>query len=175
MGNYTSACDCNFMISPRMKSNKAARVIFPTGEIRQFQESVKAAEVMIECPNFFLVNSQSLNINRRFSALSADEELESGNVYAMFPMRRMNSMVTPADLAVLWMEANSASKQIGGKVSPELEKSGGEKSVVEEWRMPLLGAVPEVPEVPEFSYRLMVCRSRKPLLDTIAEETVFCR
>ncbi|KAI3717503.1 hypothetical protein L1987_69160 [Smallanthus sonchifolius] len=164
MGNYASSCNCNLMLSPRMKSNRAARVIFPAGEIRHFQEAVKAAEIMIECPNFFLVNSQSLNINRRFSPLSADEELESGNIYIMFPMRRMNSTVTPADVAVFWMAANSAAKRIGGKMY--LEKSGDEAD------HPLLEAVAEVPE---FSHRLVVCRSRKPLLDTIAEETVFCR
>ncbi|GKC94127.1 hypothetical protein Tco_1159569, partial [Tanacetum coccineum] len=73
MGNYASSC--NLMMLPRIKTNKAARVIFPSGEIRQYKEPVKAAEIMFECPNFFLVNSESLNINRRFSPLSADEEL----------------------------------------------------------------------------------------------------
>ncbi|KVI05408.1 uncharacterized protein LOC112524336 [Cynara cardunculus var. scolymus] len=159
MGNFVSAC--SFGISPRMKNNKAARVIFPTGEIRQFQDSVKAAEIMLDCPNFFLVNSQSLNINRRFSPLSADEDLESGNVYIMFPMRRVNSMITPADMAVFWMSANSAPKRISGKISPESTLGGNE---AEQPRL--------VVEVPEFSYRLAVSRSRKPFLDTITEEPV---
>ncbi|KAL4569400.1 hypothetical protein LXL04_025036 [Taraxacum kok-saghyz] len=161
MGNYTSACN-NFMTPPRIKSKKAARVIFPAGEIRQFQESVKAAEIMLECPNFFLVNSTSLNINRRFSPLSADEELESNNIYIMFSMRRLNSMITPADMAVFWMAANSAAKRILGRISPEMEKSGDANAAAEQRRV--------VVEVPEFSYRLAVCRSRKPLLDTITEE-----
>ncbi|CAI9275995.1 unnamed protein product [Lactuca saligna] len=166
MGNYASAC--NVMISPRIKSNKAARVMFPAGEIRQFQESVEAAEIMLECPNFFLVNSQSLNINRRFSPLSADEELESNNIYIMFPMRRLNSMITPADMAVFWMAANSAAKRISGRISPELEKNGDVNMVETEHRR-------VVAEVPEFSYRLAFCRSRKPSLDTITEEPGCCR
>ncbi|KAL8228969.1 hypothetical protein R6Q57_013869 [Mikania cordata] len=169
MGNYASSCNCNLTLSPRTKNNRAARVIFPAGEIRQFQELVNAAEIMIECPNFFLVNSQSLTINRRFSPLSADEELEPGNVYIMFPMRRINSVITPADMAMLWMAANAPAKRIAGKMPSSEEKSDGDR-----WKVPLLDAVAEV-EVPEFSHRLVICRSRKPLLDTIAEETVFCR
>ncbi|KAI3516688.1 hypothetical protein L1887_15647 [Cichorium endivia] len=166
MGNYVSAC--SLLISPRMNTNKAARVIFPTGEIRQYQDSVKAAEIMLECPNFFLVNSRSLNINRRFSPLSADEDLESGNVYIMFPMRRVNSMVTPADMAVFWMSANSAPKRISGKISPE-SIVGGDATVMmnNEAEQPRL-----VVEVSEFSHRLAVCRSKKPFLDTIKEEPI---
>ncbi|XP_076928262.1 uncharacterized protein LOC143592169 [Bidens hawaiensis] len=161
MGNYTSACDCNckLILSPRTKNTKSARVVFPSGEIRQFPDSAKAAEIMIECPTFFLVNSQSLSINRRFSPLSADEELESGNIYIMFLMRRLNLMVTPADMTVLWMAGNKR------MVSPESEKPVEDK-------VQLMDAVAETAE---FRHRMVVCRSRKPLLDTIAEETVFCR
>lgn len=157
MGNYTSSCNCNcnLIISPRAKNNKSIKVIFPSSDVRQYHGVVNAAEIMIECPDFFLVNSVSLNINKRFSPLSADEELEPGNVYVMFPMRRKNSMVTPADVWIDW------------KTCLESKESGDVK-------MPLLDGISEVPE-PEFSYRLVVCRSRKPLLDTIAEETVFCR
>ncbi|KAI3731584.1 hypothetical protein L1987_62773 [Smallanthus sonchifolius] len=167
MGNYASAC--NSMISPMMKSNKAARVIFPSGEIRQFRELIKAAEIMFETPSFFLVNSRSLNINRRFSPLSADEDLEPGNIYIMFPMRRVNSMVTPADMAVFWMAGNSAGKRISGRISPEVSQvtGGGGVKVAEQPRL--------VVEVPEFGYRVAVCRSRKPLLDTITEEPVCLR
>ncbi|XP_071735608.1 uncharacterized protein [Rutidosis leptorrhynchoides] len=167
MGNYASAC--SFMISPLMKSNKAARVIFPSGEIRQFREPIKAAEIMLECPSFFLVNSRSLNINRRFSPLSADEDLEFGNIYIMFPMRRVNSMVTPADMAVFWMAGNNASKRLSGRISPEMMTGGGGGgvTVVEQPRL--------VVDVPEFSYRLSVCRSKKPFLDTITEEPIGAR
>ncbi|KAL4586676.1 hypothetical protein LXL04_011318 [Taraxacum kok-saghyz] len=171
MGNYASAC--TLMISPIMKSNKAARVIFPAGEIRQFRDEVKAAEIMLECPNFFLVNSRSLNINRRFSPLSADEDLEAGNIYILFPMRRVNSMVTPADMAVFWMAGNSAGKRISGsgRITPETTATVGggakEEEVVEQPRLEA--------DVPEFSYRLAVCRSKKPFLATITEEPVCSR
>ncbi|MFS8028722.1 hypothetical protein Hanom_Chr16g01513731 [Helianthus anomalus] len=165
MGNYASTC--GFMIVPIMKTNKAARVIFPSGEIRQFREPIKAAEIMLECPAFFVVNSRTLNINRCFSPLLADQDLEPGNIYIMFPMRRVNSMVTPADMAVFWMAGSSASKRISTEMTTGGDGGGGEVKVVEQPRL--------VVEVPEFSYRLAVGRSRKPVLDTIIEEPVCVR
>nr|KYP35847.1 hypothetical protein KK1_043084 [Cajanus cajan] len=100
MGNYVSCT----LAPPLMKNAKATRVIIPTGEVKQFREIVKAAELMLEHPNYFLVNSRSLHIGRRFSPLAADEDLEFGNVYIFFPMRRVNSLVTPADMAVLFWQ-----------------------------------------------------------------------
>ncbi|KAK1390037.1 hypothetical protein POM88_018215 [Heracleum sosnowskyi] len=73
MGNYVSSCT---LISPSMKSSRAARVIFPGGEIRHFREPVKAAELMLDCPSFFVVNYVSMNVGKRFAPLSADEDLE---------------------------------------------------------------------------------------------------
>ncbi|PWA71203.1 hypothetical protein CTI12_AA247120 [Artemisia annua] len=163
MGNYVSSC--TFIFTPKLKTNKAARVIFPTGEIRQFQDTINAAEIMLDCPNYFLVNSQSLNLNRRFTPLSADENLEPGQVYIMFPMRRVNSMITPADMAVFWMSANNAPKRISGKISPD---SGSDVTLMVQEEQPRL----VVGEIPEFSHRLMVCRSKKPVLDTIKEEPI---
>ncbi|GJU80492.1 RNA-directed DNA polymerase, eukaryota [Tanacetum coccineum] len=165
MGNYVSSC--TFIFTPKLKTNKAARVIFPTGEIRQFQDTINAAEIMLDCPNYFLVNSQSLNLNRRFTPLSADENLEPGQVYIMFPMRRVNSMITPADMAVFWMSANNAPKRISGKISPDSLPGSDVTLMVPEEQPRLV-----VGDVPEFSHRLMVCRSKKPVLDTIKEEPV---
>ncbi|KAM4097269.1 hypothetical protein ACJW30_08G168800 [Castanea mollissima] len=185
MGNYVSCT----LATPLIKSNKAARVVFPGGEVRQFREPIKAAELMFECPNFFLVNSQSLHIGRRFSALGADEEIEFGNVYIMFPMKRVNSVVVAADMAMLFLVANSATKRIsssGGnskiRVSPE---SGGGGSDTQNMaveadegeaggpRLNLEGI--EGFSSPEYQFRLSVCRSRKPMLETIKEEPIWSR
>ncbi|XP_039072121.1 uncharacterized protein LOC120219377 [Hibiscus syriacus] len=159
MGNYISCT----LATPLIKGGKATRVVLPCGEIRQFHDCVKAAELMLECPNYFLINSRSLHIGKRFSALSADEELELGNVFLMFPMKRLNSVVTAADMAVLFMAANASAKRIScGNVSNEEESSmGGPKLSLE--------------GVEEFKYRLSVCRSRKPSLETIKEEHVCSR
>ncbi|XP_021896139.1 uncharacterized protein LOC110813361 [Carica papaya] len=185
MGNYVSCT----LAAPLIKNGKAARVVLPGGEIRQFREHVKAADLMLDCPNFFLVNSQSLHIGRRFSALAADEELEFGNVYVMFPMKRVNAVVAAADMAVLFMAANSAAKRISGGKARVLPESGGgdektsskesdridsDESGGEGSRLSLEGVDDGFP-LPELKYRLALCRSRKPLLETIKEEPVSSR
>ncbi|TQD72579.1 hypothetical protein C1H46_041894 [Malus baccata] len=189
MGNYISCT----LATPMIKSSKSARVIFPNGDVRQFRETTKAAELMLECPNTFLANSTSLHIGRRFSALSADEELEFGNAYIMFPMRRLSSIVTAADMAVFFMAANSAAKRISGgqvRISPESGSGRGEVGAVESGkenlgdqdhegdhqgplRLSLDGV--EGLQVAEFQYRLAACRSRKPVLETIKEEQICSR
>ncbi|KAI3467016.1 hypothetical protein Pfo_023679 [Paulownia fortunei] len=177
MGNYIS---CTF-VAPKLRSPKSARVILPGGEIRQFRQPVKAAELMLESPTYFVVNSKSLNIGRRFSPLLADEDLEFGNLYVMLPMRRVNSIVTAADVAVFLMAANSAPKRISGgnavRITPDVAAQAAETTVEDlgegsengRSRLSLEGVAPE------YKYRLGACRSRKPMLDTITEEPVFVR
>ncbi|GLT91913.1 hypothetical protein SLE2022_097750 [Rubroshorea leprosula] len=174
MGNYGSCT----LATPLIKNGKAARVVLPGGELRQFREPVKAAELMLECPSFFLVNSQSLHIGRRFSALGADEELEFGNVYVMFPMKRLNSMVTATDMAVLFLASKSAAKRISGGNVRIIPESNGRESLKEgenERSKPGLEGIDEAFPVPEMNYRLPLRRSRKPSLETIKEESVPIR
>ncbi|OIV91090.1 hypothetical protein TanjilG_30312 [Lupinus angustifolius] len=154
-----------------MKNTKAARVIFPTGEVKQLKELLNAAELMLEHPNYFLANSRFLHIGRRFHALGADEELEFGNVYIFFPMRRVNSFVTAADVALFFMAANSATKRIissGGRVRRQMEESFQESNnnrVVARLSLERVGSV-------GFHNRLSYCRTRKPMLETISEEPI---
>lgn len=154
MGNYVSCT----LSTP---SSKAAKVVFPDGEIRQVNTPIKAAELMLESPNFFLVNSQSLKIGRRFSPLNADEDLEPANVYVMFPMKRVNSAATAADMGSLFMTAKRTAK-VG--ILPEAEV------------MPMV-KLEDMEEVskPEFMHRMSMSRSRKPVLETIVEEPGFAR
>ncbi|KAI3813461.1 hypothetical protein L1987_18186 [Smallanthus sonchifolius] len=157
MGNYVS-CTLNHRIG---KNSTAIKVIFPDGEVRSFQEPVKAAELMLESPNSFLVNSKSLRIGARFSALNADEDLEFASVYVMFPISRVNAVVTTADMGSLYLTA----KKIG-RVAPEVITPAPPRLKLEE--------IEELSS-PEFKSRISMCRSKKPLLDTIAEEQVCSR
>ncbi|KAH0692166.1 hypothetical protein KY285_019263 [Solanum tuberosum] len=168
MGNFTSC-----PILPSIKNSKASRVVLPGGEIRQFREPIKAAEIMMEYPSNFLVDSSSLNIGRRFSALVADEDLEFGNVYIMFPMKRVNSVVTATDMTVILLAANSAAKRISGgngRISPE-DSPAPESNIAGDRDS---GEVEVFPVGREMKYRL-ACRSRKPSLATIMEEPVSFR
>ncbi|XP_019160119.1 PREDICTED: uncharacterized protein LOC109156741 [Ipomoea nil] len=164
MGNLVPCCTS---LTPRMCATaKAVRVILPGGGIRQFWEPVKAAELMLEHPGYFLINSTSMNVGRRFSALSADEDLEMGNAYVMFPLRRVNSVVTAADMAVLLEIAaarDSTAKRIPVvRVSPENEVN----------RSSELDLTFEGFAEQELKYRLSSSRSKRPLLETIVEESV---
>ncbi|CAL0314940.1 unnamed protein product [Lupinus luteus] len=171
MGNYITCT----LAPPMIKNTRAARVIFPTGEVKQYKSQVNVAELMLECPTFFLTNSRSLHMGHRFSALGADEELEFGNVYIFFPMRRVNSVVTAADMAVLFMAANSAAKRISGRVRPDscaAQVESHEMSVENDApRLSLEG----VDESGLFPNRLSYCRPRKPVLETIKEEPICLR
>ncbi|KAL2347857.1 hypothetical protein Fmac_001857 [Flemingia macrophylla] len=150
MGNYISCT----MADPLTKNTRATRVIFPTGEVKQYKEQVNAAELMMECPNHFLTNSKSLHIGNRISALAADEDLEYGNVYIFVPMRRHNSVVTAADATVLFVAARKISNSHDHSIRVGMNN--------EVPRLSLEG----VDEL-GFGNRLSYCRSRKPLLETI--------
>ncbi|QCD95169.1 hypothetical protein DEO72_LG5g3262 [Vigna unguiculata] len=159
MGNYIS---CTLSTAGN-KHWRGIKVIFPSGEIEEFEEGVKAAELMLEMPSFFVVNTRSLHIGRRFCALNADEELEYGNVYVMHPMKRLNSVVKPSDMGALLLTA----KRVTAKVRVVPEKQ------VEETKLKL----DDIEEFssPEFMHRLSITRSKKPLLETIAEEPLCAR
>ncbi|CAN4083155.1 unnamed protein product [Withania somnifera] len=173
MGNYIS---CTLSGPGGNKQSKGVKVMLPNGEITHFYQPIKAAEVMLETPNFFLVNTRSLHIGRRFSALNADEDLEMGNVYVMFPMKKLNSLVSAGDMGALLLTANSISRRvaIGSlRILPEscaAESSGVE---IEKSTLPKLN-LDDIEEfsTEEFKHRLSMCRSKKPLLETIAEEPV---
>ncbi|KAL6286720.1 hypothetical protein ACE6H2_011110 [Prunus campanulata] len=189
MGNYVS---CTLSTQIAKNSKAATKVIVPSGEIKQFYVPMKAAELMLETPNFFLVNTKSLHIGRRFSALNADEDLEIGDVYVMFPMKRLNSTVTPADMGALFLTASSAAKRLSGRnvrVQPDEDQSGEladdeeeeDNKRMENWRENLEheAAKPKLNlddiedfSAPEFMHRVSMCRSKKPSLETIAEEPV---
>ncbi|XP_058088434.1 uncharacterized protein LOC131235309 [Magnolia sinica] len=178
MGNYISCT-----LSPiSTKNSKGLKVILPSSEIRQFDQPTNAAELMLETPNHFLVNSESLHIGRRFSALAADEDLEMGHVYIMFPMRRVNSVITPSDMTGLFMAANSAMRRSSGWKARILPDSSGspqtsnvetQKNWVENQGPRLNLEEIEDNSIVEFKARLSMCRSKRPTLETITEETVI--
>nr|XP_043608843.1 uncharacterized protein LOC122580640 [Erigeron canadensis] len=153
MGNYVS-CTLTHQMGKKSTSTK---VIFPNGEMRKFHEPIKAAELMLESPNSFVVNSKSLHIGSRFSALNADEDLEFSSVYVMFPMNRVNAIVTTNDLGSLFITA----KKIGRIAPDENVPTPGPKLNIEN--------IEELSS-PEFKRRITMCRSKKPLLETIVEE-----
>ncbi|PWA91402.1 hypothetical protein CTI12_AA091110 [Artemisia annua] len=156
MGNYVSCT-----LAQRNGSySKATKVIFPNGEIHKFQDPIKAAELMLESPNSFVVNSKSLRIGARFSPLNADEDLEFASVYVMFPMSRVNAVVTTKDMGSLFITAKK-----NGRIAPETVPTPPRLNMED---------IEELSS-PEFKRRIAMCRSKKPMLDTIPEEHVCSR
>lgn len=174
MGNYASCA----LSGPAGRQSRAAKVIFPGGEVQQFHAPTKAAELMLETPSYFLVNTRSLRAGRRFSALNADEDLEMANVYVMFPMRRLNSFVTAADMGALFLAASSAAKKggaSGGSRVGALPEAGEKREA--EAEAAAAAAVPKLNleeiegfSTQEFMHRLSLSKSKKPLLETITED-----
>ncbi|CAK8533835.1 unnamed protein product [Lathyrus sativus] len=162
MGNYIS-CSLSGGGNRQWRSIK---VIFPSGEICKFEEAIKAAELMVEMPSFFVVNTRSLHIGRRFCALHADEELERGNVYVMIPMKKLNSAVTASDMGSLLITAKRVSAKVN-KILPTAESN-----------LEMVLSQPQLLNLDDIDqdlsmHRLSICsRSKKPLLETIAEEKV---
>nr|XP_016458258.1 PREDICTED: protein DETOXIFICATION 14-like [Nicotiana tabacum] len=120
---------------------------------------------------------------KRFSALNADEDLEMANVYVMFPMKRLNSLVSAADLGALFLTANSVAKRVSfkrGKILPECTEFAVDieepKPKYDKIALPKL-KLEDIEEfsTPEFKHMLLICRSKKPLLETIVEESVCSR
>ncbi|XP_051127365.1 uncharacterized protein LOC127248862 [Andrographis paniculata] len=148
MGNYASCA----------LSGPPGKVIFPSGEVRRLREPTKAAELMLEAPSHFLVDSRLLKIGRRFAALTltADDNLEINGVYVFFPMKRLNAAATAADMAALFRGRR------GFRISPESGSGRASSALTTELNMEAA--------TPEFNRRLSMCRSRKPLLETIVEE-----
>ncbi|KAI3462578.1 hypothetical protein Pfo_019241 [Paulownia fortunei] len=169
MGNYIS---CTLSGPVSKSSIRATKVIFPSGETRRLYEPTKAAELMLDTPNFFLVNAKSLQVGRRFSALNADEDLQMGGVYVFFPMTRLKSAATAEDMGALFVAANSAAKR-GSRILPEC---GGDMQSSVKCSAPKLN-LDDIEEfsTPEFKHRLSMCRSKKPLLETIVEEPICLR
>lgn len=115
---------------------------------------------MVEMPSFFVVNTRSLQIGTRFCALNADEELEYGNVY----MKKLHSAVTAADMGSLLLSAKRVSAKMN-KILPSAESN------LEMESQPKL----DLDDIDQdlSMHRLSLCsRSKKPLLEIIAEETV---
>lgn len=92
------------------------------GGVRQVALPATAAELMMDAPGHFLADARAARVGARLAALSADEELELGAVYATFPMKRLGTPLAPADMArlaaVATREARRSAKVAAAVVAP---------------------------------------------------------
>lgn len=183
MGNHMS-CTFSAGCGPSPASgggSRAVRVILPSGEVQRIDGPANAAELMLDHPGHFLVNSCSMQVGRRFSALAADEDLEMGHVYVTMPMKKLNSVIAADDMSRLVLAASGQVRRASAGKSRVLpESSSSPENKLAGPRLDEAEAVADATtatllEMGEFKYRLSMCRSRKPTLETIAEEGIFSR
>ncbi|XP_074589919.1 uncharacterized protein LOC141845816 [Curcuma longa] len=168
MGSYVS---CALAIGGGGDGFGSTSVVLPGGEVRRAEGPATAAEFMLDAPGHFLVSSRSVHVGRRFAPLTADEELEAGQVYVMFPMKRANAVVSAADMAVLLAGVR---KEMGGRSARLLPDASAAAESTSELGEESEGAAAVV-ELGEFKYRLNLSRSRRPNLETIHEEGIRSR
>lgn len=157
----------------------SASVVLPGGEVRRVQGPATAAEFMLDAPGHFLVSSRSVHVGRRFAPLAADEELEAGQAYVMFPMKRANAVVSAEDMAALLVAARKeVRRDTGGGSARVLPDAAAVGSLSPAESTSELGEESEgaaAAELGEFKYRSSLCRSRRPNLETIHEEGICSR
>ncbi|KAG5403328.1 hypothetical protein IGI04_009447 [Brassica rapa subsp. trilocularis] len=173
MGNYASCARSN--ITP---SSSSSKVILPDGEVRHIHAPTKAAELMMEIPSFFLVDAKTLKIGRKLKPLAADDDLQTRgcHVYVAFPMTRATSAANASDMARLFLAAKKQQRRRvrtavkhchNGRISPE-----GEEDVKMMSAGSKLMSLVDIDEfsAAEFMHRISNSKSKKPKLETIAEE-----
>uniref|UniRef100_A0A0D9WJG9 DUF4228 domain-containing protein n=1 Tax=Leersia perrieri TaxID=77586 RepID=A0A0D9WJG9_9ORYZ len=177
MGNYLS---CTLVKVPG--GGKGARVILPDGVVRHVTLPATAAELMMDSPGHFIADARAARVGARLAALSADEELELGAVYATFPMKRLATPLAAADMA-----------RLAAAAAREARRSAKVSSVVASPPQPMTSAedAPPAPrlrldemvgedeaaavDMSVFKHRLSSARSRRPTLETIQEENYMSR
>ncbi|XP_010231055.1 uncharacterized protein LOC100845581 isoform X1 [Brachypodium distachyon] len=179
MGNYLS---CTLAKAPGGK--QGARVILPDGRVRQVPLPATAAELMLDAPGHFLADARAARVGARLAALSADEDLEMGAVYATFPMKRLGTPLAAHDMARMAAAATREARRRSSKVSavilvaaaaaapPEPVKKA-EAAPSPSPRAPRLDEMVDdavAAEIGVLKHRLSSTRSRRPALETIHEE-----
>eukprot|EP01018_Ginkgo_biloba_P015270 Gb_41646 [translate_table: standard] len=192
MGNYISCA------SSRVPPSDSVKVVVWKGSgggvvIKEYERRIKAAEVMMQNPQQFVCHSESLQVGRRVDqALSADDDLELGNLYFLLPMHRLHTLLSASDMPSLKPISNSNSNSNSAKVLPlslesprPLPPQNSKECYEQEECYQLLTddncptthyVLPRMnlQDIPDLqmafaTFRLHSCRSWKPRLETINE------
>ncbi|XP_077250818.1 uncharacterized protein LOC143890136 [Tasmannia lanceolata] len=101
-----------------------AKFIDPNGNLRLIGIPAQAAELMLESPGYLVAPVEELSRTRRISAMRADEELEIGKLYLMFPVSRVNCWVSEREIVAIDSATcrNKKGKTDGSRVFPERER-----------------------------------------------------
>ncbi|XAR73925.1 hypothetical protein NMG60_11008056 [Bertholletia excelsa] len=92
-------------------SADSAKLIMQDGRLEEFPFPVKASWVLQKDPTCFICNSDAMEFDGFLSAISADEELEPGQLYFALPLKRLRQPLQAEEMAALAVKASSALAQ----------------------------------------------------------------
>ncbi|CAN6910770.1 unnamed protein product [Brassica oleracea] len=91
-----------------------AKLILQDGRMMEFTKPVKVGYVLLKNPMCFICNSDDMEFDEALSAISADEELQLGQIYFALPLRYLRQPLQAEEMAALAAKANSALMRSGG-------------------------------------------------------------
>ncbi|XP_009138455.1 uncharacterized protein LOC103862502 [Brassica rapa] len=91
-----------------------AKLILQDGRMIEFTSPVKVGYVLQKYPMCFICNSDDMDFDDAVSAISADEELQLGQIYFALPLRWLREPLRADEMAALAVKASAALMQSGG-------------------------------------------------------------
>lgn len=91
-----------------------AKLILQDGRMMEFTSPVRAGYVLQKNPMCFICNADDMDFDDVVSAISADEELQLGQLYFALPLSSLHQSFKPEEMAALAVKASSALMRSGG-------------------------------------------------------------
>ncbi|XP_078175218.1 uncharacterized protein LOC144568722 isoform X2 [Carex rostrata] len=97
------------------RASSSIKIISVTdGTITKFQKPVRASELMVENPGWFVCDSAELGVGLRVPGLTADEKLQPSHLYFLLPVDMLYSVLTDEEMDSLSYKASIAFKKGAG-------------------------------------------------------------
>ncbi|KAG7544796.1 hypothetical protein ISN44_As12g003590 [Arabidopsis suecica] len=91
-----------------------AKLILQDGRMMEFANPVKVGYVLLKYPMCFICNSDDMDFDDAVAAISADEELQLGQIYFALPLCWLRQPLKAEEMAALAVKASSALMRGGG-------------------------------------------------------------
>ncbi|TVU44822.1 hypothetical protein EJB05_04282, partial [Eragrostis curvula] len=97
-----------------------ARVVLPSGELREFSPPATAALVLQEAGegSWFLCDADVMGLEGTVTAVGAGEELRPGQIYFVLPAEMQRRRLTGEEVAALAVKASSALVKAAAATAP---------------------------------------------------------
>ncbi|KAJ8546106.1 hypothetical protein K7X08_018689 [Anisodus acutangulus] len=92
-----------------------AKLILQDGRLQEFPYPVKVSYLLQKDPSIFICNSDEMDFGDVVSAVSADEELQPGQLYFALPLSNLKRKLKPEEMAALAVKASSALDNCSGE------------------------------------------------------------